>query len=134
VQSLTFATAARLESPVTPKMIAQLSRPLTDAGWQHTAPGRYFHWRTPTGDVGIAFDIFAAPRIDTTLTAWILWAVYGRPPVGIRDVGFLDQATAGGTVASTARLAATGWARVVSLALRYFAGWQYRTASGRAPR
>lgn len=61
-------------SPVTPRMIAQVSGPLIDAGWQQTAPGRYLHWQTPSGDAGIAFDTFAAPGSDVFLPAWTLWA------------------------------------------------------------
>lgn len=61
-------------NPVTPRMIAQVNHPLTDAGWEHTASGRHLHWQTPTGDAGIAFDTLAATGTDVFLPAWTLWA------------------------------------------------------------
>lgn len=65
---------ATIGSPITPRMISRVSRPLTDVGWKHTAPGRYVHWRTPSGDAGIMLDTLATPGTDPELAAWTFWA------------------------------------------------------------
>jgi hypothetical protein len=61
-------------SPVTDKTVAEATRPLTEAGWEHTVDGRWIRWETSQGDAGVQFDAFAAQSPHTTLATWTLWA------------------------------------------------------------
>ncbi|MFP8959229.1 DUF317 domain-containing protein [Streptomyces nanhaiensis] len=60
--------------PTTEKTVTAATRPLTDAGWQHTVDGRWIRWETHQGDAGVQFDAFAAQNPHTTLATWTLWA------------------------------------------------------------
>ncbi|BDH07233.1 DUF317 domain-containing protein [Streptomyces seoulensis] len=59
--------------PPTEKAVAEATRPLADAGWQHSVVGRSMRWQTP-GGAGVQFDSVAAQRPHGTLSAWTLWA------------------------------------------------------------
>ncbi|MEV7862431.1 DUF317 domain-containing protein [Streptomyces hirsutus] len=61
-------------SPATEKTVAQATRALTDAGWQHTVDGRWIRWETAQGDAGVQFDAFAAQQTASVLSTWTLWA------------------------------------------------------------
>ncbi|MFJ2021540.1 DUF317 domain-containing protein [Streptomyces nodosus] len=61
-------------SPVDEKTVTAATKPLTDAGWKHTVDGRWIRWTTPSGDVGIQFDAFAAQTPNSTLATWTIWA------------------------------------------------------------
>ncbi|MEV5431723.1 DUF317 domain-containing protein [Streptomyces sp. NPDC052701] len=62
-----------LGSPVTEKTVAEVTRPLTDAGWKHTVRERWIRWQTAQGDAGVQFDTFAAQN-PSTLPTWTFWA------------------------------------------------------------
>ncbi|GAA4781810.1 DUF317 domain-containing protein [Streptomyces ziwulingensis] len=66
-----FDTA--LGSPVTERTVSSATRPLTDAGWNHTVDGRWIRWENAQGDAGVQFDAFAAQHPSTSAT-WTLWA------------------------------------------------------------
>ncbi|MEU6144144.1 DUF317 domain-containing protein [Streptomyces sp. NPDC047081] len=72
---------AAIGNSITPRMIAQVTRPLTDAGWRHTTHGQHSLWQTPPGDAGITLDSSAVSGTGMELTAWTLWAgpTVGRP-------------------------------------------------------
>jgi hypothetical protein len=61
-------------SPVDEKTVTAATKPLTDAGWEHTVDGRWIRWTNLSGDVGIQFDAFAAQQPNSTLATWTLWA------------------------------------------------------------
>ncbi|KUO15269.1 hypothetical protein AQJ91_42620 [Streptomyces dysideae] len=61
-------------SPVNQKTVTAATKPLSDAGWKHTVDGRWIGWTTPSGDVGIQFDAFAAQQPNSTLVTWTIWA------------------------------------------------------------
>ncbi|MBC2901171.1 DUF317 domain-containing protein [Streptomyces cupreus] len=61
-------------SPVDEKTVTAATKPLTDAGWKHTVDGRWIRWTTPSGDVGIQFDAFAAQTPHSMLATWTIWA------------------------------------------------------------
>ncbi|MEU9288653.1 hypothetical protein AB0D57_29200 [Streptomyces sp. NPDC048275] len=62
-------------SQVSEAAIGEATRPLADAGWEHTADGRWIRWQAP-GDhpAGVQFDAFAAQAHPSTLPAWTFWA------------------------------------------------------------
>ncbi|MGW4197116.1 DUF317 domain-containing protein [Streptomyces sp. NPDC005004] len=55
------------------RAVAEATRPLTEAGWQHNAAGRWMHWQTPHG-AGLQFDSVAAQHPDGATPTWTLWA------------------------------------------------------------
>ncbi|MER6556681.1 DUF317 domain-containing protein [Streptomyces sp. NPDC001027] len=61
-------------SPATEKTVTAATRPLADAGWKHTADGRWMRWETRKSDVGVQFDAFAAQNPHSILATWTLWA------------------------------------------------------------
>ncbi|MHC5705892.1 SPDY domain-containing protein [Streptomyces tirandamycinicus] len=60
--------------PVDEKTVTAATRPLTDAGWEHTVDGRWIRWTNLTGDAGVQFDAFAAQNANSTLATWTVWA------------------------------------------------------------
>ncbi|WP_413754532.1 DUF317 domain-containing protein [Streptomyces sp. R-74717] len=63
LDSLASADAAEIAagSQVSEATIGEATRPLADAGWEHTVDGRWIRWQAP-GDhpAGIQLDAFAA--------------------------------------------------------------------------
>ncbi|MEU1300719.1 DUF317 domain-containing protein [Streptomyces shenzhenensis] len=59
---------------ITDKTIAQATRPLLDAAWQPTPPGRWLHWKPLHRTVHLSLDAFAARDPDSTLIAWTISA------------------------------------------------------------
>ncbi|MFJ5265537.1 hypothetical protein ACIQAC_34225 [Streptomyces sp. NPDC088387] len=49
-------------SPINEKTITAATKPLTDAGWEHTVDGRWIRWTNPSGDAAIQFDAFASQQ------------------------------------------------------------------------
>ncbi|MFG3293356.1 DUF317 domain-containing protein [Streptomyces sp. NPDC048179] len=76
LDSLASADAAEIAvgSPVSEATINEATRPLADAGWEHTLDGRWIRWYPP-GDhpVGVQFDAFAAQPHHSALPAWTFW-------------------------------------------------------------
>lgn len=63
-----------LGTPVDEKAVTAATQPLTDAGWNHTADGRWIRWTTPAGDAGVWFDAFAAQHHpEQALATWTIW-------------------------------------------------------------
>ncbi|MET8503175.1 DUF317 domain-containing protein [Streptomyces sp. NPDC004787] len=62
--------------PVDEKTVTAATRPLTDAGREHTVDGRWIRWirwirwTNRTGDAGVQFDAFAAQNANSTLATW----------------------------------------------------------------
>ncbi|MFE9687551.1 DUF317 domain-containing protein [Streptomyces sp. NPDC006285] len=63
-----------LGSPVIERTVSAATRPLTDAGWNHTIDARRIRWQTAQSDAGVQFDVFAAQDSRIHLPAWTLWA------------------------------------------------------------
>ncbi|MFD7017476.1 DUF317 domain-containing protein [Streptomyces sp. NPDC059928] len=76
LESLASADAAEIAegSKVSEATIWEATRPLFDAGWEHTVDGRWIRWQAP-GDhpVGVQFDAFAANAHQSALPAWTVW-------------------------------------------------------------
>lgn len=76
LNSLASADAAEVAagSQVSEAAIDEATRPLADAGWEHTVDGRWIRWQAP-GDhtVGVQFDAFAAHSHHSALPAWTFW-------------------------------------------------------------
>jgi hypothetical protein len=66
------------EDLISNKSINEITRPLTDVGWQHTAQGRYLHWKPQDADVRLTLDVLAAQGPGDTLTTWTICA--GQDP------------------------------------------------------
>ncbi|TLQ42591.1 DUF317 domain-containing protein [Streptomyces marianii] len=60
--------------PINEKTVAAATKPLTDAGWEHTVDGRWIRWTNLTGDAGVQFDAFAAQKANSPLATWTVWA------------------------------------------------------------
>ncbi|MFE9141909.1 DUF317 domain-containing protein [Streptomyces tubercidicus] len=56
------------------KSVTAATKPLVEAGGNHTVDGRFIRWANPSQDAGGQFDVFAAQQPDSTLAAWPLWA------------------------------------------------------------
>lgn len=54
--------------------VTAATKPLTDAGWEHTVDGRWIRWMSLTREAGVLFDAFAALQPNSTLATWTLWA------------------------------------------------------------
>ncbi|MFJ2297114.1 DUF317 domain-containing protein [Streptomyces sp. NPDC087894] len=68
------ATKIAAGSPVSEETISEATRPLADAGWEHTIDGRRIRWQAPGGrHVGVQFDAFAAQAHPCTQAAWTFW-------------------------------------------------------------
>ncbi len=68
------ATEIAAGSQVSESTIGEATRPLTDAGWEHTVDGRWIRWQAPGGHpVGVQFDAFAAQAHHGALPAWTFW-------------------------------------------------------------
>lgn len=61
-------------SPITDKTVTAATKPLTDAGWQHTVDGRWLRWTNASQDAGVQFDAFAAQNPNSPLATWTVWA------------------------------------------------------------
>ncbi|MFD5240728.1 hypothetical protein [Streptomyces tendae] len=62
-------------SPVSEQTINEATRPLADAGWEHTVDGHWIRWQAPGGHpVGVQFDAFAAQTHPSAPAAWTFWA------------------------------------------------------------
>ena len=62
-------------SQVSEATIGEATRPLADAGWEHTADGRWIRWQAPgEHPAGVQFDAFAAQAHSNTPPAWTFWA------------------------------------------------------------
>ncbi|NEC13382.1 DUF317 domain-containing protein [Streptomyces sp. SID8014] len=60
--------------PVDEKTVSAATRPLTEAGWEHSVDGRWIRWTNLTGDAGVQFDAFAAQSTNSSLATWTVWA------------------------------------------------------------
>jgi hypothetical protein len=61
-------------SQVSEKTIAEATRPLASAGWEHTVDGRWIRWEAPGEDAaGVQFDAFAAEQPNSPLPTWTVW-------------------------------------------------------------
>ncbi|UIX34359.1 DUF317 domain-containing protein [Streptomyces sp. GQFP] len=63
-----------LGSPIDEKTFTAATKPLADAGWQHTVDGRWFRWTNASQDAGVQFDAFAAQQLNGSLATWSIWA------------------------------------------------------------
>lgn len=63
-----------VSGPIDEKTVTVATKPLTDAGWQHTVAGRWIRWTSLAGDAGVQFDAFAAQKPNSTLATWTIWA------------------------------------------------------------
>lgn len=70
-----------LGSPVDEKTVTAATKPLADAGWQHTVDGRWLRWTNASQDAGVQFDAFAAQQPNGSLATWTIWAgpTIGQP-------------------------------------------------------
>ncbi|OKJ72210.1 DUF317 domain-containing protein [Streptomyces sp. CB02460] len=62
-----------LGSPVGEKTVTASTRPLAEAGWNHTVDGQGIRWTSPTGDAGVKFNAFAAQRPTQNRATWTIW-------------------------------------------------------------
>lgn len=108
LESLASADATEIAAgnQVSEAAIGEATRPLADAGWEHTIDGRSIRWQAP-GDrsVSVEFDAFAAHTPHCALPAWILrggdastpkWALHFSPRTAasvLQDITF--ELTAG---------------------------------------
>ncbi|WP_180985853.1 DUF317 domain-containing protein [Streptomyces sp. CB02959] len=61
-------------SQVSEATISDATRPLADAGWEHTVDGRWIRWQAPKDHPsGVQFDAFAAQSHHSPLPAWTFW-------------------------------------------------------------
>ncbi|MFD9630206.1 DUF317 domain-containing protein [Streptomyces violascens] len=77
LDSLASTDAAQIAagSKVSEATIAEATRPLSEADWEHTVDGRWIRWQVP-GDhpVGVQSDAFAAgQRPGSAIPAWAVW-------------------------------------------------------------
>ncbi|MFD4954082.1 DUF317 domain-containing protein [Streptomyces sp. NPDC058451] len=61
-------------------MVTAATQPLSDAGWRHTADGRWIYWTSPAGDAGVQFEAFTAQLPSQNLATWTVWAGSGPDP------------------------------------------------------
>ncbi|MFD3580831.1 DUF317 domain-containing protein [Streptomyces sp. NPDC058683] len=61
-------------APVDERTVTSATQPLSDAGWKHTADGRWIRWTSPDGAAGVQFDAFTAQHPNQNLATWTIWA------------------------------------------------------------
>lgn len=68
------AWGAGLDTKVSEKTLAKVTRPFADTGWPQTSDGRCMNWTAPdAGAAGLRFDAFAAQHANGPLPTWTLW-------------------------------------------------------------
>jgi hypothetical protein len=59
---------------VSREIVAEVTRPLADVGWQPTASRHGLHWKPHNGEVKLTFDATAAAYPRDRLNTWRIWA------------------------------------------------------------